>query len=820
MDLAWPRLRQAARRLARAPLFTVVAVATLAVGIGANTAIFSVVNGVLLEPLPYESPDRLVDLSFTAPGLDFDQVPQSPATYLTFRSDSRLLEDMAAWSSTAGSVTGLDEPEEVPAMRVTEAFFSLLGVEPAAGRLFDATDDAPDAPFRVVLGYEYWQRTFGGDPDAVGRTLTVGGDPAEIIGVAPAGFGLRGQSPDLFWTARWDPAEVFMGNFSYQGFGRLAPGADVASLEKELDALIPVATERFPGPLTLEALRDARVASVVVPLKDRVVGDVADVLWILLGGVGLVLLIACANVANLFLVRAEGRAREVAIRTALGAGWKRVAGDFLLESVVLGVVSGALGVALAWGGLELLLSMAPGEIPRLEEIGLEPTVLVFALALSVLSGLLFGLFPLLRFGRPELVSALKEGSRGTSQGRERHRARNALVAAQVAMAMVLLVGSGLMIRSFQALRNVDPGFDDPSTLMAFRVTVRGGTSDEALTKLRQIQDRLAAIPGVRSAAGASGMPLGDWQSNDPIVVEGFPFDPDKIPPIRRFKWLLPGYLETMGTPLLAGRSFTWTEIEDRADVAILSERVARDYFQNPREAVGRRVALALGEEPGVWREVIGVAADVHEDGVDQDATATVYWPAAQTHYYDQEDRIQRSMAFALRVEPAAMDGLLPELQEAVWGVDASLPLARVRTMEESMRRSLARTSFTLVLLGIAAAVALMLGSVGIYGVISYAVSQRTREIGVRMALGAERGQVSRMVVGQGMVVAGIGVVLGVAAALGLTRLMESLLFGVEPVDPLTFGAVAVGLSLVALLASWLPARRAAGLDPARTLHQE
>ncbi len=820
MDTTWQQLRQAVRRLALVPLFSAVAVATLAVGIGASTAIFSVVNGVLLEPLPYAESERLVDLSWKAPGLGFDEgVPQSPATYFTARSDSETLEDLAVWTDETAEVTGLEEPEVVPAMVITESFFLLLGVRPAAGRLLGAADDAPGVPLRVVLGYGYWQRAFGGDLGVVGRILTVRGGPAEVVGVAPRRFSLDGSSPDLFWTFRWDPAETFMGNFSYRSFGLVKPGVEIAEVEREMDRLIPVAAERFPGPLGIEALREARFASRVVPLKHRIVGDVASILWVLLGGVGLVLLIACANVANLFLVRAEGRAREVAVRTALGAGRKRVAADFLLESLVLGVASGVVGVALAWGALELLLSLAPDGIPRLDEIGLDPMVLAFTLAISVLSGLAFGFFPLVRLGRPDLASALKEGSRGASQGRERHRARNGLVVAQVAMALMLLVGSGLMVRSFLALRNVDPGFDDPASLMTFRVTVRGGSDQEALVKLRDIQGRLEGIAGVRSAAGVSGLPMGSWQSNDPIIVEGFPVNPDQIPPIRRFKWILPGYFETMGIPLVTGRSPTWTEIEDRAHVAVISESVARDYFQDPRAAVGRRISLALFGN-SVWREVVGVAADVHEDGVDQEPPGTVYWLAAQREWYEGEDRVQRSMAFALRVEPGAMDGILPRIQEVVWAVDPSLPLAQVRTMAEAMARSLARTSFTLVMLGIAAAVALLLGAVGIYGVISYAVSQRVREIGIRMALGAERGRVSRTVVGQGMVLAGLGTLVGVAAAAVVSRVMESFLFGIEPIDPLTFGVVVVGLAAVALLASWLPARRAARLDPATTLRHE
>ncbi len=820
----WTRhLKLALRRLTRAPLFTATAVVTLGVGIGANTAIFSVLNGVLLKPLPFDDSDRLVALWHEAPGLGFDILNQSPATYFTYRADSQVLSDVAIWDDNAAQVTGLAEPEQVETLMVTDGFLPLLGVEPLLGRRFTPEDDAPGAARTVILTHAYWQRAFGGDRDVIGRTLQVNGRPEEIIGVMPEGFRFLETDPAFLFPARFDPEEIFFGNFSYQAVGRLAPGATVEQVAAEVERLIPVAVERYPGPVTMSMVEQANFGAVIRPLKEDVVGDVRPVLWVLLGTVTLVLLIAAANVANLFLVRAEGAQRDVAVRTALGAGRAEVAGQFLGESLVLGLAGGVLGVGLAWAGLRLLLSMAPSQLPRLDEIGIDPLVLTFTVVLSVFAGLLFGSFALLRYGRPKLVPSLKEGGRGGAQGKDRHRARNALVVAQVALALVLLVGSGLMIRSFQALRNVDPGFD-PDNVLTFRVSIPSAvieTPEETGVAYRQILERLEAIPGVVDVGAATAIPLGGWDSNDAVFVEDAPTPEGEIPPIRRFNWVMPGYFEAAGIPLLAGRDLTWDEALEGRPVVVVSENFAREYWGDPQEAVGRRVGgINLENEGRIWQEIVGVVGNVREDGLDQEATSVMYWPMLQRDFYGEGVEMRRTMAFAVRAQPGALLGLQGRVREAVWGVTSSVPVAQVRMHEELVERSMARTSFTLVMLGIAAAVALLLGAVGIYGVISYAVSQRTREIGVRMALGAERGDVSRMVVGQGMILAGIGVGLGLLAAFGLTRLMASLLFGVQPVDLPTYGVVSLALASVAVVASWLPARRAAAVDPAVTLRQE
>lgn len=823
MEASIRHLKLAVRKLARAPLFTLTAVVTLGIGIGANTAIFSVVNGVLLKPLPYEDPGSLVAMWHEAPGLGFDILEQSPATYLTYREDTQLLEDVALWDNDGAQVLVAIEPEQVETLMVTDGFLPLLGVEASVGRRFTAFDDAPGAPATVMLTHGYWERAFSGDPGAVGQSLAVYGDPREIIGVLPEDFAFLDTEPAFLYPAQFDPAEVMMGNFSYQAIGRMTPGATIDQVSREVERLLPVAVDRYPGPVTMTMLEQAQMAAVIRPLKEDLVGDVRAVLWVLLGTVGMVLLIASANVANLFLVRAEGRSKDVALRTAMGAERTDIAGQFLIESTLLGLLGGLVGLGLAWVGLRVLLSMAPAQLPRLDEIGLDPVVLGFTALISVGSGVLFGLFPMVRYGRPDLVASLKEGGRGGSQGRERHRARDMLVVGQVALALVLVVGSGLMIRSFQALRNVDPGFDAGSAL-TFRVTIpRSVAADvgETVALSQQLLDGLRDIPGVTAAGSAAAIPLGGWNSNDPVFVEENPVPEGQLPPIRRFNYVMPGYFDAIGVPLVAGRDLGWSDIYDLRRVVVVSENFAREYWDGPREALGRQVAtLNINDGSLIWYEIVGVVRAVREDGLDQDPTSAMYWPFARSDMYGEGPEVQRGMAYVVRAEPGAMPGLLARVRQAVAGVTASVPVAQPRTMEELVDRSMARTSFALVMLGIAGAVALLLGAIGVYGVMSYSVSQRTREIGVRMALGAGRRDVSGMVVRQGMTLAGVGVAFGLLGAFGLTRLMTSLLYGVDAIDLPTFGIVALTLGMVAMLASWLPAHRAATLDPADTLRQE
>ncbi|MEZ4416697.1 MAG: ABC transporter permease [Gemmatimonadota bacterium] len=813
----------AGRSLLRAPLFTAAAVLTLALGIGANTAIFSVVHGVLLKPLPYASEERLLGLWNTAPGLGFELLNQSPALYFTYRDDAESLEEVGLWANGSSQITGLDQPEQVPSLQVTDGFFPVLGVDAVLGRRFSAEDDAPGAARTVMLSYEYWQRAFGGDTGVIGRTLTANGQPHEIIGVTPSGFRFLDEQADIFVTTRFDPADVMMGNFSYQLIARMRPDVPLERVQAELERLVPIAVERYPGPVTQSMLEQAGFRPVTRPLKEDVVGDVRPLLWVLLGTVGMVLLIACANVANLFLVRAEGRSRDVAVRTALGAGRREIAAQFLAESVVLGALGGLVGIALAAIGLRVLHALGPEELPRLSEIGIDPTVLVFTAGISLFAGVFFGLFPIVRYGRGDLAPALKEGGRGGMAGRERRRARSGLAVAQVALALVLLVGSGLMIRSFQALRNVDAGFTDPEDLLSFRVTIPSATiPDAAETALayEQMLYNLRALPGVADAGAVFNLPMSGSQSNDPVYREDAPTAEGEIPPIRRFNWVMPGYFQAMGIPLVAGRDLEWTDLHDLRQVVVVSESYARENWQEPARALGRRVStIAIQGGPPVWQEIVGVVGDVHADGLDEEVPTTMYWPMIQTDMYGVEEAasVVRSLSFVVRAAPGAMPTLLPRARDAVWSVSASVPLANVQGMDAVVRRSMARTSFTLVMLAIAALVALALGAVGIYGVISYSVSQRVNEIGVRMALGARREDVTGMVVRHGAGLSAIGIGTGLLAAFGLSRLMGSLLFGIRPLDLPTYVVGALVLGGVAVLASWLPARRAAGVDPSVAL---
>lgn len=819
MDLFAKQLRYALRSLRRSPAFTGTAVVTLALGIGATTAVFSVIYGVLLKPLPFEEPERLVGVWHRAPGLGWDRINQSPALYLTYREESETFVDSGIWDDTRATVTGGDEPVEVRAMLVTDGTLPLLGVEPLVGRLFDAEDDSPGTQETVLLTHGYWQSRFGGDPDVLGEVLRVDGRPRQIIGVLRPDLHFLDHDPDLFLPLRLDRSEVFFGNFSYQGVARLKHGVTLEQANADVARMIPMALERFrlPPGFSEEMIDDVQFGPLVRSLEEDVVGDVGKVLWLLLGTVGIVLLVACANVANLMLVRAESRQQQLAVRSALGADRKRLGGEVLLESLVLGLAGGTGGLALAAAGLQLLRALEPRGLPRLDEIALDPAVLLFTLVVSALAPVLFGVFPVARLKLSDMVAALREESRGGTGGTRSRRARDLLVAAQVALALLLLIGSGLMVRSFVALRSVEPGFRDPEQVLTLRAPIPEAEAEEP-AEVARLQERILgeieSIPGVTAVGMSSSVTMDGWDSNDPIFVEDAPLPEGQMAPLRRFKWVSPGYFETMGNPLLAGRDLTWADVHERRPVVLVTRNLALEYWDDPGAAVGRRIRVTP-EDP--WREIVGVVGDVRDDGVDQDAVAVVYWPMVVRDFWGEETMVRRSMAYAVRSPRVGSEGLLDEVRAAVWSVDPRLPVAQVWPLDELLRQSMARTSFTLVMLAIAAAAALLLGAVGIYGVTSYTVAQRNREIGVRMALGAERGDVSRLVLRHGLTLAAVGVVLGLAAAFGLTRLMAALLHGVEPLDPVTFVAGGLGAAVLALVASWLPARKAARMDPVEIL---
>jgi predicted permease len=527
MPLVPARLHRITRRLARTPLFTTVAVVTLALGIGANAAIFSVVNGVLLKPLPFSEADRLVGVWHTAPGINIPLLNQGPATYLTYREENRAFADIGLWAMGAVSVTGAGEPERIAVLRVTDGTLGVLGVHPALGRTFTAEDDHHAAPERMILTHGYWQRKFGGDRGLIGTMVTVDGVPREVIGVLPASFSFLGRDPEVLLPFRFNRAELFVGNFSYQAVARLKPGITIEQANADLARMIPMTLERFPLPpgFSRQMLDEARLGPNVRPLADDVIGEVGGVLWVLLGTVGLVLLIACANVANLFLVRADGRQQELAIHSALGATRGRIAWELLSESLALAALGGAAGLLLAHVAIRTIVAISPDALPRVEEIGIDANVVLFTIGISMLAGLLFGLLPVLRFTRPHLANALKEGGRASSDGRSRHWARNALVVSEIALAVVLLVGSGLMLRTFQAMRAVDPGFVDPADVLTFRISIPSSLMPDPEQTLRthqQIAERLTALPGVTSVGLASSMPMDGNRSMDPVFVEDFP----------------------------------------------------------------------------------------------------------------------------------------------------------------------------------------------------------------------------------------------------------------------------------------------------------
>ena len=816
------QLKHLLRRLLRSPMFTVVTLGTIGIGVGANTAIFSVINGILLKPLPYPDSERLVSVRQSAPGIGIQDMNASPSDYFTFREENRTFQQFGLWSGGSVSVTGLAAPEQVQSLMVTDGTLNALGIQPVAGRWFNARDDSSGSPQTAVLTYGYWQRRFGGDASAIGRQIRVDGESKEIIGVMPQNFRFLDQKPDVILPFQFDRGKTTLGNFSYQAIARLKPGATITQANADVARMIPMVNTKFPPPpgFSAKIFESVRILPSVRPLKRDVVGDLGKVLWVLMGSIGVVLLIACANVANLLLVRAEARQHELAIRVALGAGSAQIGREFLMESMLLGLTGGVVGLGLAYAALRLLAAIAPASLPRLENITIDPLVLMFTLAISLAAGLLFGLMPVFKYAGASVTATLRAGGRTLSQSREAHRARNTLVVLQMALAVVLLIGSGLMIRTFQALRQVQPGFGHPQELQTMAVFLPEAHLKEperVIRMFQEIQRKISEIPGVRTVAFANAVPTDGNNSTDLLYAEDRAYREGELPPLRRFKFVAPGFFQTMETRLIAGRDFTWTDIYDRRKVAVLSENMARELWRNPAGALGKRIREGMNDP---WREVIGVVQDVHLDGADQKAPATVYWPVMMNNFWGNTVFVQRRAVFAIRGSRAGSQNFLKEVRQAVWSVDADLPLEAIRTMQEVYRGSMARSSFTLVMLAIAGGMALLLGIVGIYGVISYSVSQRTREIGIRIALGARETALTAMIVRQGVLLAAAGVALGMAAAAGLTRIMSSFLFAVSPVDPATYCAVAAGLIAVAAGASYLPAYRAATVNPVEALRAD
>jgi predicted permease len=819
------QLRQVLRRLGRAPLFTAITLLTLAIGVGANTVIFSVVDGVLLKPLPYPHPEQLIGVWHTAPGINIKDLNISASIYFIDREQSTTLQDIGVYDNDSANVTGAGEPEHVRGMDVTDGTLPILGVVPVLGRLFSRNDDSPGTPQTVLLSYGYWQQKFGGATSVIGRSITVEGKPREIIGVLPKGFHfLDEQDAALYMPFQWDRSKTKLGNFSERALARLKPGVTMEQASADMARLLPVVLRSFPPPEGFSAglFEKAKFAPNLRPLKQDVVGDVGNVLWVLMGSIVLVLLVACANVANLLLVRVEGRRQELAIRSALGAGWRQIAGELLFESVVLGVAGSLIGLALAYGALRLLVAMAPTGLPRIHEIGIDLPVLLFTLGLALFTSLLIGFIPVIKYAGANANSGLREGGRALSQSRERHRARKALVVVQVALALVLLICSGLMIRTFRALMHVSPGFVGPDSVQTFRFyipeTQIPDSQPERVVHMQQdILNKVAAIPGVSAVSFSSTVPLDGYDSNDVLFAEDHATSEGELPPIRRFKFISPGFFATIGTRLVVGRDLTWEDTYQKRPVAIISANFAKEYWHDANSALGKRIRVANTDD---WREIIGVVEDVHDDGVDKDASSAVYWPVMMDRFEGQKQQLRRGIAFVIRSQRAGSQTFLKEIQQQVWSINSDVPLANPATLGELYTKSMARTSFTLVMLCIAGSMALLLGIIGIYGVISYSVSQRTREIGIRMALGAQRSALTGLFVRQGLWLTGIGVACGLVVSFVAMRLMSSILFNVSPVDPITYVTITAGVIATACLACYLPSRRAATVDPVNALRAE
>jgi predicted permease len=747
----------------------------------------------------------------------------SPSMYITFSDHNQKFQSMGIWTSSRSNVTGVAQPEEVRTEVISDGILQTLEVPPLLGRWFLQADQDPRGSKTIMLSYGYWKRRFGGDPGVIGRTLQVDAQPREIIGVMPRGFRMVDQDFDLLIPMGVDRVNQKLAGFGNDGIARLKPGATLAQADADVAHLISVWMDSWSnGPGTNPHYYDLwRITPNFRSLKQQVIGNISNVLWVVMSTVGVVLLIACTNIANLLLVRAESRQQELSIRAALGASRGRIVRQLLLESVVISLLGGALALGVAYAGLQLLVAVGPADLPRLSEISLDARSLGFTLMLSVFSGLCFGSIPAWKYAcasGPKLGSA----NRTATIGRAHQRSRNVLVIGQVAMALVLLVSAVLMIRTFAALREVEPGFSSATSVQTMRIWIPDTLISDPLLVTRtqnNIADQIAAIPGVNSVGFASGIPMGDADPNwDEMGVEGKTYEGDE-PPLRMFNNVSPGYFRTMGTRMIAGRDFTWADTYGLRPMVIVSENFARESWGSAAGAIGKRVRQFTNMP---WHEVIGVVEDVRVHGVDKDAPPIIYWPAMLNNPYAATPPVvgPNSVTFAIRSERAGEQEFISRLQGAVWSVNSDLPLASVRTMQDIYSRSLARTSFTLVMLAIAGSMGLALSIIGIYGVISYAVSQRTREIGIRLALGAQKHELRWMFVRSALVLAGFGIVIGLIAASAVVQLMKALLFGVSPLDPWTFIAVPLVLTAAAALASHLPARRAAKLDPIVALRCE
>jgi putative ABC transport system permease protein len=795
-------IRYGVRTLTRNPAFTVVALLALALGIGANAAIFSVVNAVLLRPLPYADPDRLMMIRETRLP-QFPEFSVSPGNFLDWQKQNSVFERLVAIQGSAFNLIDGGEPERLRGQRVSDGFLDMLGAQPALGRGFMSEEDQPGHNFVVILSHGLWQRRFGGDANILNRSITLDGQSYTIIGVMPATFRFGGDTE--LWTPIAFTAQQAQqhGGHYLQAIGQLNPGVTVAQARTELSAIADRLAEQYPD-------ANAGWNVKITPLLEFAVRSIKPALLVLLGAVGFVLLIACANVANLLLARAASRQKEIAIRTALGASRWRIVRQLLTESVLLALVGGAIGLLLAIWGKDLLLSLAPEDLPRVRDASLDGWVLAFTAGITLLTGLSFGLVPALQASRPNLNETLKDAGRGSTEGGRRHLIRSTLVVLEVATALVLLVGAGLMIKSFLRLQNVDPGFNPNNALMV-KLSLpqkKYSTEDQRAAFYKQLLDKIARLPGVQAAGAACVVPL----SGDDYVlgfdIQGRPPDAPGAGPSTNYYAVTPDYFTAMGIPLRKGRLFTEQDRKDAPRVAIISEAMAKQYFPD-EDPIGKRIHVTNG--PVTYREIVGIVGDVKQYGLDEKTPVETYEPFAQQPF--------SFMSLIVRTtgDPTALVGAI---RGEVLSLDKEQPVSSIRTLDQLISTSIAQQRFAMLLLSVFAVVAMVLASVGIYGVMSYSVTQRTHELGIRMALGASSANVLRLVVGHGMRLTLLGIGLGLILAFLLTRLMAALLFGVSATDPATFAVFSVSLTAVALVACLVPARRALKVDPMVALRYE
>lgn len=818
-------LRYGIRALRRTPAFTAVAVLTLALGIGATAASFAVVNGVLLKPLPYGNPDRLVGAWHDMPPLNATHAQQTLGTYFTYQRLAHTIDGIAVYQENAVNVSdpgSTTEPQRVTSALISAPLIPLLQVSPLRGRVFTAAEDLPNGPNVVMIGEAMWRGRFGSDPDILHRTLDVNGRARQIVGVMPASFRFPTASTALWLPIALDPASQSAGGFNYDAVARLKRGVTVADAERDFASVLPRMPELFPlvvpGVPSKLLLEQAKPQPLLVPLKEDLTGNIAGALWVVAVASALILLVACANVTNLILVRVDGRQRELAVREALGAGRARVMVHFLAESVVLAGLGAVIGLGIAWVAVRALVSAGPAGIPRLAELGIDSATVVFTAVVALAVALGCTAIPVLRLGRADLTKSLREGGRSGTAGRVRQRVRGVLVAAQMAMALVVLAGSGLLLRTFERLNGIKPGFN-PEHVATFWMSLPAARYPSETSEVRfysQLTDRVAKLPGVQVAGLSSRIPLDDKGGNwDPYYPENDPSYANKLPPLEIFTTTNGDYFRAMQIPLIAGRTFARLDAQ-RADEALISRRVAQIFYH---DSTG---AAALGKRfrslpTGPWYTVIGVVGDARDSSLAAPPSPTVYFPEVP----DTTDNGQTSRTMALVVRtPGDPLSVMSSVRAAVRELDPTLPVFDVAPMTTVFSASMTQLRFIMLILGAAAAVTLVLGAIGLYGVMAYVVTLRTRELGVRVALGARPGAVAAMMTRQGLALAGAGLAGGLVMFALLARFLRSMLFGVAPGDPVALGSASAILIAIAALATWIPARRASRVDPAEALRTE